>query len=164
MQQPAPPSNLDPEECRLFFVKMLQIGMQDEEPPVTGSESRLEAGELPSAREIQERLEDAISLAQTGHLDTQRNHVHQLVHPHIQQQSPKGTAPVSSSGLRNRLGKPNGLDQTSAASEAMNNGVNSPIIRLRRLEKNDPRAIAFREKMRNWYVPVRWPAFALLTP
>ncbi|KAJ9097607.1 hypothetical protein QFC21_004641 [Naganishia friedmannii] len=159
VQQPAPPSNLDPEECRLFFVKMLQVGMQDEEPQMTGSEAPSSAGDVPSAREIQERLEDAIALAQTGHLDTQRNHVH----PHIQHQSAERGAPASSSGLRNRLRKPTGLDQTSAASEPMNNGVNSPMIRLRRLEKDDPRAIAFREKMRNWYVLSVVLLFAPLT-
>ncbi|KAJ9123897.1 hypothetical protein QFC22_000685 [Naganishia vaughanmartiniae] len=152
VQQPAPPSNLDPEQCRLFFVKMLQIGMQDEEPPLTGSNEQADARSVPSAREIQERLEDAIALARTGHLDTQRN----LVHPHIQQEASESAAQSSSAGLRNRLGKPRTIAQTSTMSDSVNNGVNSPIIRLRRLEKSDVRAIAFREKMRNWFGRVPW--------
>ncbi|KAJ9093801.1 hypothetical protein QFC19_008178 [Naganishia cerealis] len=154
VQQPAPPSKLTPEQCRLFFVKMLQIGMQDAEGSGTQGGSEKDE-DIPSARDIQERLEDVISLARTGQLDTKRDHIH----PHPQQQAamnaPSAVTPATttSSGLRNRFGHPNKLTQATRMSDPVADGVQSPIIRLRRLEKDDPRAIAFREKMRNWYAP-----------
>jgi hypothetical protein len=35
-------------------------------------------------------------------------------------------------------------------SRVESEGVNSPMVKLRRLDKDDPHAVEFREKLRNW--------------
>ncbi|GHJ88728.1 hypothetical protein NliqN6_5130 [Naganishia liquefaciens] len=135
IQRPAPPSTLTPDECRAFFIKMLQTGMTDD---AGGAES------VPSASEIQERLEDAIDL--------------------VREDSPSSTdvsedpassattvVDTSSPTLRHR--KPS--TRTNEASSA-HKGTGTPMVKLHRLASADPRAIEFREKMRNWFGRRPW--------
>lgn len=122
---------------------MLQTGMHDAGDAGSGED-------VPSASEIQERLEDAISLARTGHLD----HTHQ--HPHPNHET-KGISSISTavnptpSTLRNR--KPSTIP-SPGSDGSTTRGAKTPMVKLRRLEADDPRAIEFREKMRNWYAPL----------
>ncbi|KAI5455099.1 hypothetical protein NCC49_002370 [Naganishia albida] len=164
IQRPAPPSNLTPDQCLAVFVKMLQTGMQD---AITPGASPTGKEPVPSAQDIQERLEDALSLAKTGQPDASHHHEHgkpsSRTRSKMRGVASRTTAvtdsasPSTSLGLRRRQGQsqtPTPLDIRFGNLES--DGIQSPMVRLRRLEKDDPRAIEFREKMRNWFGRVPW--------
>jgi hypothetical protein len=141
---------------------MLQAGMKDETANDDDGDSSTGKEAVPSAQDIQERLEDAIHLARTG--QPEPSHLHAHGQPSSRTRSKvRGIGPGTnaaidldsttspSPGLRNRYNRshmPSAMDERLRRFELA--GVNSPMVKLRKLEADDPRAVEFREKLRIW--------------
>lgn len=141
---------------------MLQAGMTDETAKDDDGDSSTGKEAVPSAQDIQERLEDAISLARTGQPEPSHHHAHGQPSSRTRSKvrgtgSSTSTAvdsdstTMTSAVLRNR----HNLSHTHFAIDDRfrgfeSTGVNSPMVKLRKLEADDPRAVEFREKLRNW--------------
>jgi hypothetical protein len=120
---------------------MLQTGMHED------GADEMKGEDVPSAGEIQERLEDVMELAVRGRID----HVHSSMKGASQETTSEG----STLRHRNLKSTTSSIICSEAATPNLNhsipeNGISTPIMKLRRLEPTDPRAIEFREKMRNW--------------
>lgn len=148
IQRPAPPSTLTPEECRAFFIKMLQTGLHD--AAAEDDDAAGHAESIPSATEIHNRLTDAIDLARTDPSCTE---------PAEDDARSSATTAVDTSSPTLRHRKPSAAHAHArqAHTHTHTHGTASPMVTLHRLSPDDPRAIEFREKMRNWYAPPPLP-------
>lgn len=109
--------------------------------------AKAEGEGVPTAGEIQERLEDVMELAVRGTI----GHTHSSTDFQNSKVSEEASSEGSTLRHRNRPITPSVNPAALATPTSQENGTETPIMKLRRLEPTDPRAIEFREKMRNWY-------------